>query len=367
MRWTDTSYFVGVGARVEKPFTLAGIENTAYAGFRYQREWLPHYRITSEPYASGPATATQDQEFTLDTVSFHVDDTARLTDRLSLNVGVRLEWLPNVEGADRVAGWDFNESLFTALPGVGASYKLTEHWAVFGNYFLGFRATQVWGYGSAAAAGHGLNLEDGRSAEVGTRVQALAGLGGTVTLWHNDDDDFGVYYDGTYNNLGEINAEGVDVELEWELGRVWEPLTGLALYGAVTWQNSELGSGPFEGNDVPYAWHEKASWRVRYARWGWSATLGGTYVGDSYSDEANTETPSADGRLGINPDRVIWDARLAKLILLCANANLELAVGASNLFGEDWYVHSRGGFFGPGLAAGPPRQLYGSLGLNMTF
>jgi outer membrane receptor protein involved in Fe transport len=284
-----------------------------------------------------------------------------------VNAGVRLEWLPTVEGRDRVAGWEFEESFFAVLPGAGASYKLTEHWAVFGNYFLGFRAPQVWGYGSAAAAGHGLVFEDGRSAELGTRVLALAGFAGAATLWHNDYDDFGVFYDGSYNNLGEITAKGVDLELEWDAGRVWEPLTGLSLFGSVTLQNSELGSGPFAGNDVPYAWHEKASWRIRYARWGWSATLGGTYVGDSYSDEANTAIASADGRLGINPDRVIWDARVAKLIGIRDYADLELAVGASNLFDEEWYVHSRGGFFGPGLAAGPPRQVYGSVGVNVRF
>lgn len=367
LRWTDTSDFIGVGARVEKPFTLAGMEHTAYGGLRYQREWLPHYRITSEPFTGGPATLTQDQDFTLDTISVHLDDTARVTERLSVNAGVRLEWLPTVEGRDRVAGWEFDESFFAALPGFGASYQLTEHWAVFGNYFLGFRAPQVWGYGSAAAAGHGLVFEDGRSAELGTRVQALAGFAGAVTLWHNDYDDFGVYYDGSYNNLGEITAEGVDFELEWDAGRVWEPLTGLSFFAGLTLQNSELGSGPFDGNDVPYAWHDKASWRVRYARWGWSATLGGTYVGDSYSDEANTVTPSADGRLGVNPERVTWDARVAKLIPIRSHADLELAVGASNLFDEDWYVHSRGGFFGPGLAAGPPRQVYGSVGVNVKF
>lgn len=61
-----------------------------------------------------------------------------------LNLGVRLEWLPNVEGCDRVAGWKFDETLSAALPGGGASYKLTEHWAVFGNYFLGFGAPQTF-------------------------------------------------------------------------------------------------------------------------------------------------------------------------------------------------------------------------------
>lgn len=366
-RWTDTSRFIGAGARVEKPFEIGGLPNTVYGGVRYQREWLPHYRIDSEPFAGGPATTIQDQEFTLDTVSFHFDDTLQVTDRLAVNAGVRLEWLPNVEGRDRVAGWEFDETFFAPLPGAGLSYQLTDRWAVFGNYFLGFRAPQVWGYGSAAVAGHGLGLEDARSAELGSRIQGLAGFGAAVTLWHNQYDDFGVYYDGSYNNLGEITAQGVDLEFEWDAGQVWEPLAGLSLFAGLTLQDSELGSGPFQGNDVPYAWHEKASWRVRYARGGWTVSLGGSYVGDSFADEANTSAPSADGRLGINPDRVIWDARLAKLLTFGERVSLELAVGASNLFDEDWYMHSRGGFFGPGLAAGPPRQIYGSIGLNLEL
>lgn len=367
LRWTDTSDFVGLGVRLEKPFLLAGMEHRAYGGFRYQREWLPHYRMTSEPYVGGPRTSTQDQEFALEVLSFHVDDTVRVTDRLSLNAGVRLEWLPDAEGRDRVAGWEFDESFFGALPGMGVSYLLTDSWSVFGNYFLGFRAPQVWGYGSAAAANHGLVFEEGRSAELGTRARGPLGVEGAVTLWQNAYDDFGVYYDGSYNNLGEIAALGIDLELMWEIGELWEPLTGFSILGSVTAQDSEIASGPFDGNDVPYAWHEKASWRFRYARSGWAITLGGTYVGDSFSDEANTANPSADGRLGVNPSRVLWDARVAKTLPVHSNIDLELAVGASNLFDKDWYVHSRGGFFGPGLAAGPPRQVYGSVGINVVF
>lgn len=58
---------------------------------------------------------------------------------------------------------------------------------------------------------------------------------------------------------------------------------------------------------------------------------------------------------------------MAKLIAPCKNADLELAMGSNNLFDKDWYVHSRGGFFGPDRAAGPPRQVYGSVGLNVRF
>ncbi len=367
LHWNDSSYFIGTGVRLERPVMIGNTEHTLYGGFRYQREWLPHYRIWSEPIAGGARTLTQDQDFTLDTLSVHLDDTFQPIDRLTVNAGVRLEWLPNVEGSDRVAGWTFDDSFFTALPGAGVSYELTSKWAVFGNYFLGFRAPQVWGFSSAAAAGNRLDLESGRSAELGTRVQGLAGWGGAVTFWRNEYDDFGVFYDGSYNNLGEIRAQGVDVELDWDIGQTWEKLNGFSAFGAITLQDSELGSGPFAGNDVPYAWQQKASWRLRYSRSGWTAIIGGTYVGDSFANEANTAETNATGNLGRNPSRVIWDARLARLIQFSPSAGLELAVGANNLFDKDWHMHSRGGFFGPGLAAGAPRQVYGSVGLNLTF
>ena len=365
--WTDNSYFFGIGTRIEKPVTIAGMEHTLYGGFRYQREWQPAWKMTSTPYAGGASTLIMNSQAESDSFSLHLDDTFKLFERLTVQAGVRLEWIPHTSGSDPILGYQFSDEYFTALPGIGMSYELTTNWFVFGNYFYGFRAPQVWGYGDATLGNHGLKFENSRAAELGTRLRGPVGLAGAATLWRNEYDDFGVYYDGSYNNLGEILASGVDFELEWNAGRVCQSLDGFSLGGALTLQNSELRSGPYAGNDVPYAWHQKASWRIRYARSGWAATLGGTYVGDSFSDEANTTTASADGQFGVNPSRVLWDARLAKLIPLCKNADLELAVGANNLFGKDWYVHSRGGFFGPGLAAGPPRQVYGSLGVNVKF
>ena len=323
--------------------------------------------MTSTPYAGGASTLIMNSEAESDSLSLHLDDTFKLTECLTVQAGVRLEWIPDTRGKDSVLGWRFSDEFFTVLPGAGLSYALTTNWAVFGNYFQGFRAPQVWGYGDATIGNHGLEFEGSQAAELGTRVRGPAGINGAATFWQNDYDNFAVYYDGSYNNLGKILARGVDLELEWDAGRVCPALEGFSIGGALTLQNSELRSGPDEGNDVPYAWHKKAAWRFRYARGGWTATLGGTFVGESFSDEANTSTPSADGQFGSNPSRVLWDARLAKLLSLCQNADLELAVGANNLFDHDWYVHSRGGFFGPGLAAGPPRQIYGSVGLNVKF
>jgi len=116
LHWNDLSYFVGVGTRLEQPVMLGSMEHRLYGGVRYHREWLPHYRLWSQPFTGGPQTLTQDQDFSLDTFSFHLDDTFQPVDRLTVNIGVRLEWIPNATGSDRVAGWSFEEDFFTALP-----------------------------------------------------------------------------------------------------------------------------------------------------------------------------------------------------------------------------------------------------------
>ena len=46
-------------------------------------------------------------------------------------------------------------------------------------------------------------------------------------------------------------------------------------------------------------------------------------------------------------------------------AHVRLALGATNVFDDEWFVHSRGGFFGAGKVAGPPQQVYVSLQVGL--
>jgi len=365
--WTDDSYFWQIGVRGEQDFEFAGMPNTAYAGLRFHREWLPHYKIESMPFGGGPSTTTRDSEFETNTLAFHIDDTIHPTERLAIQAGVRLEWIPTTEGSDDIIPFDFEEEFFVALPGIGASYEVSDRAAVFGNWFQGFRAPQVWGYGSVPPTDEQLELELGNSYELGVRARAIQGVSGQVTLWRVDFDNFGVFYTGFYENLGRIVTNGIDIEASWELGDTWESLRGLVLGGSVTFQDAELRSGPNDGNEVPYAWESKAAWYARFTREGWAFFLGGTYVGESYSDDANTATENPDGNLGINPSRVVWDARVSRRFELGESSTVELAAGATNLFDKEWYVHSRGGFFGGGLVSGPPLQGYVSVDLSVNW
>jgi len=363
-QWYDDSYFFGLGSRVEHRF---GDQNTLYGGVRYQREWIPDWSIDSGPYPSGaPSVELQANQYTLETFSLHVDDTYRPTEKLAITFGARLEAVPTAEGENDVGAGEFtfDESFTGVLPGVGASYLITEDWSVFANYFEGFRAPQVWGFGLAPDPSQAdLVFEEADSWEAGTRYAGPSGISASATFWQNDYDDFFTFYSGFYENLGKITAEGVDLEAVWEAGESIPSMEGFSVLGSMTFQDSTIGSGPAEGNQVPYAWKEKAAWRFRYEFGeGWLATLGGTYVGESFSDEDNTTVENPEGTLGVNPARTLWDAQVAKVWELGESGRLRLSVGATNLFDEDWFVHSRGGFFGGGKVAGQPQQTYVGLG-----
>ncbi len=365
--WKDDSYVVGVGTRGEHRFEAFGVEHTLYGGLRYQREWIPEWSIESGPYEGGGATTTtQENEYELEAFSLHLDDTFHPTERVKITAGLRLEHVPTAEGENDVGGstFSFDEELSEVLPGLGASYLLTDEWAVFANYHQGFRAPQVWGFGLTPDPENAdVDFEMADTWELGVRYEDDTSAA-AVTAWRNSYDSFFVFDSGFYENLGEIEAEGVDLEGEWHV----PGLEGLSVLGSVTFQESELKAGPNAGNEVPYAWEEKAAWRLRYAcASGWVTSLGGTYVGDSFSDDANTSQENENGNLGRNPSRTLWDAQVAREWGIGDGGRVRFAVGATNLFDTEWHVHSRGGFFGGGKVAGAPRQAYFTVGYTVGF
>jgi Fe(3+) dicitrate transport protein len=363
--WNDDSFVLGVGSRAEHRFEAFGMEHTLYGGVRYQREWIPEWSIETRPLGGGAGTLLMEDKYSLDAFSMNIDDTFHPVERLTVTGGLRFEYIPNARGESRVGSgaFTFNEQFSKVLPGIGASYRLSDEWAVFGNYHQGFRAPQMWGFGlTPDPANADIDFETADTWELGARYDDAEGLAASVTAWRNRYESFFVFDTGFYENLGAIEAEGVDLE-----GTLAVPgVEGLTLLASVTYQDSLLSSGPNDGNEVPYAWQQKAAWRLRYAfDTGWVASFGGTYVGESFSDELNTVEENPNGNLGLNPSRTLWDAQLARAWNIGTRGRLRLSVGATNLFDQDWHVHSRGGFFGGGKVAGPPRQAY--FGVTYTL
>ncbi|NJN14740.1 MAG: TonB-dependent receptor, partial [Planctomycetes bacterium] len=350
--WTDESRFFQVGGRGGTTAEFLGMRHTLYGGVRFHREWIPSWQILATPVAPGPPETRQDSAHESNALSLHIDDTFHPVERVTVVLGFRIEWVPKAEGHDDLVGWKWEEEFFRILPGAGASYEITNEVTAFANYFEGFRSPQAWGFGSTDAA-RGLRFELGRSAELGLRYRGRGasrsrspdGARSTTTSASSTPAPTRIWGASspsapTSRRRGSSGRAG----RRWKdsASRLRSPSSRVSCAAARTRETRRPTPG-----------RRKAAWRLRYDHGGWSATLGRSFVGDSFSDEANTRAASADGQLGVNPSRVLWDARLAKLFALGERARLECAVGATNLFDHDWYVHSRGGFFGGGLVAGP--------------
>ncbi|NQU47588.1 MAG: TonB-dependent receptor [Planctomycetes bacterium] len=364
--WHDQTYFANVGVRAESTMEIAGSEHVLHGGMRAHREWLPSYSIDRAAFGSSTFVPTTNSSFRLMALSAHLDDTFTPLPNLDVTAGVRVEYIPSVSGTDRVAGFTYEDEFFDLLPAVGLAYSVNPDLAIFANYGEGFRAPQFWGFAYAANPKDALDFESGRSSEIGVRFENLGPVRGSLAYWQLDFDDYLVFDTGYYENVGRIKSQGMDLNVQFDFGDVVRALEGLQWNSSVTLQQAELQTGTDAGNEVPYAWESKASWRLRYAEpSGFSTSLGGAFVGESYSDTANTAATSADGRIGLNSSVVLWDAQAGYEFELSQRATLQFVVGASNLFDKEWEVHSRGGFFGPGLVAGAPRQSYAAFYLEI--
>jgi Fe(3+) dicitrate transport protein len=366
----DDAYNANLGMRGSEILDGGGLEHDLYWGVRASQELIPDRTTVTEPIGAGAETKLADIDFKVSALSAHVDDTLRPTEDLTIVAGLRAEWVPTLEGKDHVTGEEQDDDAFELLPGASASYQFTDWSAVFANYQRSFRAPQAFGLDTTLAdPDQDLDFESGESWEVGLRAESEVGVSGSVAAFRVDFDDV-LFFNaaGLYENIGNIRTDGVDVVLAYDWGALSDKLAGLTIEGSVTWQDAEIVDAinpANDGNEVPYAWEEKAAWSVQYQTEDlWRYSLGGTYVGGSFSDEANTVIESANGDLGVNPSRTVWDAQVRREGQW-GRAHARLAVGATNVFDDHWYVHSRGGFFGGGKVTGPPQQLYVSLQLSL--
>lgn len=367
----DDAYNANAGVRGTRRFEGAGLEHELYWGLRLSEELIPNRTTVTTPLGGGAETELADLDYRLTALAAHVDDTLHPTEDLALTAGLRAEWVPVLEGEDHVSGQEQSDAAFALLPGVSASYRLSDWSALFANYQQSFRAPQAFGLDTSVAdPSQDLDFERGRSWEVGLRADTRSGLTGSLAAFEVDFDDvlfFGS--SGLYENIGNIRTTGVDLVVGYDWGALVSGLDGLTTQGSITWQDAEIVDAidpANDGNTVPYAWDRKAAWNLQYTtEERWSFSLGGVYVDNTYSDEANTTAESVNGDLGINPSRTVWDAQISREGRWESRAHVRLALGATNVFDDEWYVHSRGGFFGGGKVAGPPRQLYLSLQIGL--
>jgi Fe(3+) dicitrate transport protein len=221
-----------------------------------------------------------------------------------------------------------------------------------------------------------LKPEHATNKEVGIRTREVTGFEASATYFQQEYDDKierSTTPAGTtkFFNTSGAHADGYVLAASYELGGLWAPVAGLAIFGNYTRQTSTTehgSSAPGRGDDLegkraPNAPELLANVGLRYRHAsGLWARIARNQTGGYYSDALNSDVPSADGVNGWVPGFTIWDAAVGW------NQNpdgtgFSVALGCTNLFDNpDWFRRNT-----TGIQPGAPRRINVNVGYALNF
>lgn len=341
-------------------------------------------------YASTePAGPTADDDGRVGAIAaFAEDELHLLDDGLILRAGVRAEvarmsYRRNLEAAAGIPDAVSNRTYAVALPSASIHYSPVEGFALFTGYSRSFGAPTFVTLQNAIDDGRSRDPELADTVELGTKIEELGGVYGEVTGWYRHYDlirDVG--FDSS-DDIGNAHAGGVEVDVEWELGEVWDVMTATSLYGGYAYMNSRIyESLAFTGKKLPWYPAHEAWGGAIYAlpfRCSFFAAFPGpqdcrmlklgadvTYSGKQYSYFNDDETDGPlNGSTGVIPAYVLLDVYLKFTTLFPRAWVVNLAVGVKNVADARWFYRTDD--LNRGILAQRPRTFYVALDIGYTF
>lgn len=348
---------VGIETRLSIDHDLFGLISSSEFGVRYLQEEVNDTRIRA--VRSSERTGINDRHIvdSADSVAAYVQSRIELTERLALTPGLRVESYKQ----NRLVLTDNNAKANTSntewLPGIGATYDITDSAQFYGGVYRAFSPASN-GVALDGLTNQQLDGERSTNFELGLR-----GKEGTVTyevavfamdfsnqvVTGNSDPNL------SQSNAGETEHQGMEFMLGYEIG------AGFSLDSNATWvPTSEFKSGANAGNRLPYAPKFIANLALNYQFEQLTAAISAHHRGEQYGDPTNrVDIPN-------NAAGGIWGGLIASYTVLDLTAQYKLASNLSvfgavkNLTDKNYITGLRQGIY-----VGPERSF--ELGLRYKF
>lgn len=355
---------VAVQPQVTHAYGLGdGATGELHVGVRYLQEDIVR-TVSRYPTNGAVQLRRSEEQFDYYTSSAWVENTLRAGD-WTVTPGLRFEWV-DVDARDRVGGESVERDFTELLPGLSASHRLTETWALFGGVQRTFAAPQAPQI-EISALPQDLEAQYAWVHELGTRARRDDGLlGGELTVYHidyrnrivADPDRFDVFV-----NAGTSRHRGVELMLDTDLASAG--LAGVTAWSSVAWNDSKFTNGDFDGNRFPGAPRWLASWGARYRHADTGLWLGfdGAYVGPAFSDAENTRALGAQGTRGERPSYALWNVGAGFDCELGERTDLSLLIGGRNVLDEAYFEPRSA----RGIFPGAPASMVFELGFTHRF
>lgn len=340
------------------------------------------------------APLTRDLEFLSENIAAFAEWQLRLSERLAITPGARLEWLgmigrgryakekpatsPNAfDTASQYIRFDKRSDEVLPLLGIGMQWSMTRDVELYANAHQSWRPAQfseLFPNDPSVAVDPMLHSSRGVSTDIGIRGT----IGQAISF---DISGFYLYYGdriGTIarsalgvdtalltgdasqlrRNVGVSEHRGIEFYAELFADRIL-PLNdhSVSIFVAGAFMDARYTKGPFAGKFVEYA----PQWIVRSGlRYRWKAvmtfSLQESTVSQCYTDASNVEH-SASGVTGIIPAYTVWD--LSSHIRLTTWLAVEINI--NNIFDRRYFTRRAGGYPGPGIIPADGRVVTGGL------
>lgn len=348
---------VGVETRLTLDHNLAGLVATSEFGLRFMQEEANDTRIRA--VRSSDRTGVNDRHIvdSADSVAAYAQSRIELSEHFAITPGLRVE---SYEQTRRILS-DDNASAKTSntevLPGVGATYNLSNSAQLYGGVYRAFSPASN-GVALDGLTDQELDGERSTNFELGLRgkqgavsyeVAAFVMDFSNQVVTGNSDPNL------SQSNAGETEHRGMEFMLGYQLGG------GFSIDSNATWvPTSEFKSGDNQGNRLPYAPKIIANLALNYQLEQLSTALTAHHRGEQYGDAANTmEIP-------VNAGGGIWGGLMPSYTVLDLTAQYQLADNV-RLFGAVKNLTDKRYITGlrQGIYAGPERSF--ELGVSYSF
>lgn len=354
----------GIEPRYSQSFMLGSSAHEVGTGYRYVNESTHEMRYytptvsgqlpsTSSPYDRNTRSGTQAH-------AWYLDDKIDIGN-WTITPGMRFEHIRSYQD-NNIKRTHEEVSYNAPLPALNVLYHLTDSWNLYTSTEGSFGTVQYSQIGKAVKSGN-VEPEKARIWEIGTRFDngALTAGAGLFLINFNNQYNSNQTND-TVTARGKTRHTGLETQVRYDLGDLTPAFENISVYASYAYVNAEIREkGDTYGNQVPFSPNHKGTLGVDYKPGSWTFNLNSDFQSSQFADNANTEKESADGSTGRIPGYMLWGARVA-YDFGPQMADLNLAFGVKNVFGQEYYTRSYNDN-NKGIYAGVPRTLYlqGSL------
>lgn len=310
----------GVEPRFKLAHSALGLASELQAGIKAHFENQDRQQLNGNSSTARTGTLVEDNLRETEAYSAFLINRFVIGD-WAITPGLRYEHINSTRTNRLANGASGSDELGKWIPSVGATWNPIAALTAFAGVHLGFAPPRTEDIIDGTGTSTEVEAEESTNWELGARYQPVAGSLMQATFFRNDFTRLiavgSIAGGGTPLSQGEALFQGLELSGRYGFA------SGLYFDGSYTWLpeaeqtspftqvvNGAVVAGSAAGNRQPYAPEHLLTAAAGYAFRGLEAQLEAVYVGEQFTDFANTPAPTADGQRGKIEAYTIWNATL---------------------------------------------------------